>query len=224
MDTTEKFQTIQEAYACLSNDQERAWYDSHRDQILRGKDVGEETSEADCSYITKAKLDRYFQSNVYAGFIKAEHGVDFFSIFGELFAKLDKEEEMEEEVGTVHEDAVEFGDENSTKEEVYAFYRDWEGFNSIKKFTYVDVYDPREAPNRRIKRLIDVDNNKARNKERTKFNDKMRDLLAHIKTKDPRWIRFQAEERRIKEERRREQEEEKRIKNEKETERLRQYR
>ena len=131
---------------------------------------------------------------------------------------------MEEEVGTVHEDAVEFGDENSTKEEVYAFYRDWEGFNSIKKFTYVDVYDPREAPNRRIKRLIDVDNNKARAKERTKFNDKMRDLLAHIKTKDPRWIRFQAEERRLKEERRRELEEEKRIKNEKETERLRQYR
>ena len=30
-DTTEIFQTIQEAYACLSNDQERAWYDSHRD-------------------------------------------------------------------------------------------------------------------------------------------------------------------------------------------------
>ena len=157
---------------------------------MRGKDVGEGTSEADCSYITKSKLDKYFERNCFAGFVKAEHGIDFYSVYGSLFEKLDNEEEMEEEVGTQHEAAVPFGDENSTKEEVYAFYRDWERFNSIKKFTYVDVYDPREAPNRRIKRLIENDNNKARQKERTKFNDKMRDLLNHVKSKDPRYQQF----------------------------------
>ena len=32
-----RFREIQEAYATLSDDQERAWYDSHREQILRGK-------------------------------------------------------------------------------------------------------------------------------------------------------------------------------------------
>jgi len=186
-DTTDKFQAIQEAYACLSNDQERAWYDSHRDQILRGKDVGEGMSEEDCSYITKSKLDKYFNDNVFAGFMKSEHGADFYSVYGELFAKLDKEEEDEEDVSVTHQEAVAFGDENSSKEEVYAFYNDWEGFSSIKKFTYVDVYDPREAPNRRIKRLIDNDNNKARNKERNKFNDKVADLVEHLKRKDPRW-------------------------------------
>ena len=53
-------------------------------------------SEADCSYITKMKLERFFQSNVFAGFMKSEHGLDFFTIYGELFAKLDKEEEDEE--------------------------------------------------------------------------------------------------------------------------------
>ena len=140
---------------------------------MRGKDIGEGVSEEDCSYITKTKLDKFFESNCFAGFMKTDHGSDFYSVYGALFAKLDEEEEMEEEVGTVHEAAAQFGDENATKEEVYAFYREWEGFSSIKKFTYVDVYDPREAPNRRIKRLIDNDNNKARARERNKFNDKV---------------------------------------------------
>ena len=40
-DTTEIFQQIQEAHECLTNADERAWYDSHRDQILKGKDVGD---------------------------------------------------------------------------------------------------------------------------------------------------------------------------------------
>ena len=31
-----RFQTILEAYETLSDAQERAWYDAHRDQILRG--------------------------------------------------------------------------------------------------------------------------------------------------------------------------------------------
>lgn len=33
----EKFQLIQQAYEVLSDPQERAWYDKHREQILRGK-------------------------------------------------------------------------------------------------------------------------------------------------------------------------------------------
>ena len=133
---------------------------------MRGKDVGEGVNEDDCSYITKSKLDRFFNSNVFAGFAKSDHGSDFYSVFGELFDKLDQEEEMEEEVGTTHFAGKLFGDENATKEEVYGFYREWEGFSSIKKFAYVDVYDSREAPNRRIKRLIENDNERVRNRER----------------------------------------------------------
>lgn len=223
-DTTEKFQQIQEAYACLSNDQERAWYDSHRDQILRGKDIGEGATEDDCSYITKSKLDRFFKNNIFAGFAKTEHGSDFYSVYGGLFKQMDDEEELEEEVGTTHYAAAPFGDENSTKEEVYKFFKDWEGFSSIKKFAFVDVYDPRDAPNRRIKRLIENDNNRARNRERNKFNDKVRELLEHVKRQDPRWTAFQEEDMRAREARRRAQEEERRIKREEEAEKLRVYR
>ena len=88
---------------------------------------------------------------------------------------------MEEEVGKEHKSAPNFGDAYSSKEEVYTFYKFWENFTTIKQFAYVDEYDARQAPNRRIKRLIENDNQKARNKERSKFNDKMRELIAFMR-------------------------------------------
>lgn len=40
-------------------------------------------------------------------------------------------------------------------EDVFAFYDHWLLFTSIKPFAYADVYDSREAPNRRVKRIIE---------------------------------------------------------------------
>jgi len=101
---------------------------------------------------------------------------------------------MEEDVGTTHYDAPEFGDEDSNRDQVYNFYRFWETFATMKQFTFVDLYDPRDAPNRRIKRLIENDNKKERNKERNRFNDKLKDLVAHIKKLDKRMQQFMWEE------------------------------
>jgi hypothetical protein len=53
------------------NDQERAWYDSHRDQILKGKDFGDaQANESDTSYITKGKLQKYFAATIFKGYTK----------------------------------------------------------------------------------------------------------------------------------------------------------
>lgn len=35
----EKFRELQNAYACLTDPHERAWYDEHREAILRGGDI-----------------------------------------------------------------------------------------------------------------------------------------------------------------------------------------
>lgn len=79
--------------------QERAWYDAHRDQILRGKNIGEEMDEADVSYLTKKDLQAYMDKKSYKGFNKTSAGDDFFTVFGAMFTRLDKEEEMELGIG-----------------------------------------------------------------------------------------------------------------------------
>jgi DnaJ family protein A protein 5 len=78
----------------LSNPQERAWYDSHRDQILKGRNV-EESKEEDSDQVTKSKLNPYFNSSCFSGF-SSGNVKGFYRVFGDLFKKMDDEEEMEE--------------------------------------------------------------------------------------------------------------------------------
>jgi DnaJ family protein A protein 5 len=52
------------------------------------------------------------------------------------------------------------------------------------------LYNPNEAPNRRVRRLIEAENKKERNKERVKFNDIIRELVENLKQKDPRYKKF----------------------------------
>ena len=114
----------------LSDPHERAWYDDHREQILRGKDMNEECTEEDFNYMTKSKLWPYFSSACYSGF-DLRKDRNFYKVYGDLFAKLDKEEEMEEQVGEEHYSA-EFGDSDSTAEEVFRFYAHWKNFSTKK--------------------------------------------------------------------------------------------
>jgi DnaJ family protein A protein 5 len=91
-------------------------------------------------------------------------------VYGDLFRQLDKEEEMEEEVGVEHDDVL-FGDLYSSMEDVYRFYSHYQNFATNKQFAYADTFNPNQAPNRKVKRIIEVENTKERNLERKKFND-----------------------------------------------------
>ena len=223
-DTTEQFQAIQEAAQTLTNDQDRAWYDKHRDQILRGKDAGDDGCEDDASYITKKDLEPFFKNKSFVGFAPHKDNKDFYTVFGKLFKQLDDEEELEEEVGVKHENAEPFGECDASKEIVYAFYKDWSSFATMKQFAYCDVYNPNDAPNRRIKRLIEADNKKERNKERRKFDDKLRDLIEHVKKLDPRYQRFQDEDAAEKRAKKEAHDLKKREKSDAEAERLKKHR
>jgi hypothetical protein len=55
---------------------------------------------------------------------------------------------------------------------------------------YADLYNPKEAPNRRVKRIIEVENKKERNIERSAFNETVRKLVEDIKEKDFRYKKF----------------------------------
>ena len=79
------FHKVQLAYRCLSNPEERGWYDIHRDQIINGKQVSKDDLEANCDYMTKTKLSKYFESDVFEGFKPSLFRKDFFSVYGDLF-------------------------------------------------------------------------------------------------------------------------------------------
>ena len=81
---------------------------------MRGKDVGESKgSEETTSYITKSKLAKFMERTAFKGYTNPPD--DFYSVFDRLFAKLDEEEEMEEDVSKNHVKAPMFGDAFASK-------------------------------------------------------------------------------------------------------------
>jgi len=62
----EKFIQIQAAYEVLSDEQERAWYDSHREQILRGVDGDAVSQDSAIVGTTVADLMKYFDPSTFA--------------------------------------------------------------------------------------------------------------------------------------------------------------
>eukprot|EP00808_Paulinella_micropora_P020247 g64560.t1 len=62
-----RFRLIQQAYEVLSDAQEREWYDSHREQILRGKKPGE-AHDSDDDDAEISDLMGMFSSTCYEGY------------------------------------------------------------------------------------------------------------------------------------------------------------
>jgi DnaJ homolog subfamily A member 5 len=62
----EKFIEIQAAYEVLSDEQERAWYDAHREQILRGVDNTDAAQDKAVVGTTVADIMKYFDSSIFA--------------------------------------------------------------------------------------------------------------------------------------------------------------
>jgi len=187
VDTKEKFQEIQAANQCLMDENERAWYDTHRDQILMGKSV-DDADEKDASYFTKSKLKPYMKESCFKGYDSAkEPEKNFYTFYHDLFAQLDTEEELEEMVGTEHYKVPLFGGIDATMQSCKNFYEYWSTFCTIKQFSYVDLYNPNDCPNRRVKRLVEADNKRERMRERSKFNDTVHELLRFVKQHDHRY-------------------------------------
>lgn len=108
MEAAEKFKEVQAAYAVLSDAQERAWYDSHRESILRGGAGGSKDDDDDESPgTTTKKLLRFFDTSCYDGLNDSAGG--FFQVYRSLFERLDDEEELEELTSTYHAKAASFG-------------------------------------------------------------------------------------------------------------------
>lgn len=80
----EAFQLIQQAYEVLSDAQERAWYDRHRDALIRGF--------SDESDIQGIDLFQYFSTSCYNKSYGDEEG-GFYETYQRVFSTIEKEDQ-----------------------------------------------------------------------------------------------------------------------------------
>lgn len=178
-EATSRFQQIQEAYSVLSDPQERAWYDSHREQILRGDDEPGEDP-----FKTKINLYRYFSSGCYADFGDGPEG--FYAVYSGLFRAIDKEEEEWEDADEEHVTMPSFGHSSSEWRDVSSFYKHWLDFCSRKAFGHADKWNTRDGENRQVRRAMEQENKKARAAAKKEFNAEVRQLVKFVEKRDPR--------------------------------------
>uniref|UniRef100_A0A8C2XIK4 DnaJ homolog subfamily C member 21 n=1 Tax=Cyclopterus lumpus TaxID=8103 RepID=A0A8C2XIK4_CYCLU len=178
-DAAEQFKLIQAAYDVLSDPQERAWYDNHRDALLKGGISGDyEDNSID--------LLQYFTVTCYSGLGDDEKG--FYTVYRNLFESIVKEE-MEH--GKVDEEEEEeftpFGDSQSDYDSVvHMFYGYWQSFCTRKNFAWKEEFDTRQASNRWEKRAMEKENKKTREKARKERNELVRQLVAFVRKRDRR--------------------------------------
>uniref|UniRef100_A0A8C0C6U4 DnaJ homolog subfamily C member 21 n=2 Tax=Balaenoptera musculus TaxID=9771 RepID=A0A8C0C6U4_BALMU len=176
-EAAEQFKLIQAAYDVLSDPQERAWYDNHREALLKGGLDGEYQDDS-------LDLLHYFTVTCYSGYGDDEKG--FYTVYRSVFEMIAKEElesSLEEDV----EDFPTFGDSQSDYDTVvHPFYAYWQSFCTQKNFAWKEEYDTRQASNRWEKRAMEKENKKIRDKARKEKNELVRQLVAFIRKRDRR--------------------------------------
>lgn len=173
-ESTRVFTEIQQAYEVLIDPQERAWYDKHREQIIRGGD----------DYVDNSiNLMKYFSASVYCGFGDDAQG--FYAVYANVFEIITKEDaEFADGQDLV---VPEFGTSTSDYEEVVQpFYAHWQSYSTLKSYVWLEKYDLREAPNRRVQRLMEKDNKKIRDAVKKERNEEVRALVKFVRKRDKR--------------------------------------
>ncbi|RHZ52183.1 hypothetical protein CDV55_100219 [Aspergillus turcosus] len=81
-----------------------------------------------------------------------------------------------------------FGSRSDTFEDVVRpFYAVWSSFSTKKSFAWKDIYRYSEAPDRRVRRLMEKENKRLREEGIREFNEAVRSLVAFVKKRDPRY-------------------------------------
>ncbi|KAF8349008.1 hypothetical protein F5887DRAFT_948736 [Amanita rubescens] len=196
---TKRFAEIQQAYEVLSDDQERAWYDSHRASLVPEPDADSVLEEVRQGAppssrgrgMTARHLARFFDATLWSGYSDDENG--FFSIYHNLFNRLATEETWfsEERLGYPSFGRADWpwilsGQQHDVTA-VKQFYTVWANFSTAKDFSWCDKWNLGDAPDRRVRRLMEKENKKVRDDTRREYNDTIRSLTRFLRKRDPRY-------------------------------------
>ncbi|GAN04261.1 DnaJ homolog subfamily C member 21 [Mucor ambiguus] len=215
-EATDRFSLIQEAYEVLSDPQERAWYDGHRDSILRGTDNKHKDSSAGT---TAEDLMRYFSVSEFKGYEDTPKvGLEEEALVATFLAYTlaNEEEEAFRNNPPENDDDVHsatsypsFGNASTPFADndgylgygayVRDFYGAWSNFSSMKSFIWMDKWKLSDAPSRYVRRQMEKENKKARDTGRKEYNDTVRSLAEFVRKRDPRVKAYLVEEQKRKE-------------------------
>ncbi|KAL3528463.1 hypothetical protein ACH5RR_007785 [Cinchona calisaya] len=187
-EATAQFQELVNAYEVLSDPRERAWYDSHRSQILFSNSAGASNSS---NSVYVPDLFSYFSNSVYSGY--SNSGKGFYKVYGDVFDKIYQNElNFAKRLGLgFPKEAPLLGNLDCYYTQVTAFYSYWLGFVTLMDFCWVDQYDVMAGPNRKSRRVMEEENKKLRKKARREYNDTVRGLAEFVKKRDKRVIDMQ---------------------------------
>ncbi|CAJ2664642.1 unnamed protein product [Trifolium pratense] len=205
-EATAQFQELQHAYEVLSDPKERAWYDSHRSQILFSDPNSHSNSVV-------PDLFSFFSNTVFSGY--SDSGKGFYKVYCDVFDKIQANEiNFAKKLG-IGIDSVKqaplMGNLDSPYAQVTAFYSYWLGFSTVMDFCWVDEYDAMAGPNRKSRRLMEEENNKVRRKAKREYNDTVRRLADFVKKRDKRVIDMKVKKN-LEEEKKKEEEKERKRK------------
>ena len=195
---TKLFAEVQSAYEVLSDAQERAWYDSHRDVFLGASQSGQEAHDEFFYNIRMTTADDVLKMTVkYHGrIVYSNSNAGFYGGLREFFGQLAKEEEIACKWENM--DPVQYPDfgqkDDDYNDVVRPFYAAWNGFATRKSYSWKDAYRPSDAPDRRVRRLMEKENRGLREQAIREFNDAVRSLIAFVRKRDPRYQENQKSE------------------------------
>ncbi|ETO36464.1 DnaJ domain containing protein [Reticulomyxa filosa] len=179
-DTTEirkayKAQEINEAYEILSDKNERAWYDAHREQLLSGKSEDEDKNEFDIvPYMSPWSFSTFDESKP----------KNFYQVYNEVFGKI---ADME---GRSSKRTPTFGHSKSSYALIRKFYNYWEDFSSNRDFGWTMKFNLNDASNRRYRQMMTKQNVKTKQAARRGWEDGISRLVAFVKKRDPRLRKY----------------------------------
>ncbi|KAK9848498.1 hypothetical protein MYU51_016489 [Penicillium brevicompactum] len=187
-EATKLFAEIQSAYEVLADPQERAWYDSHSEAFL-GTDGGAGDQHSYNVRITTAEDVLKLFSKFSPRMEFSDSPTGFFGGLQEQFDRLALEERLA--CQWENQDPLEYPSFGSCDGDfetvVRPFYAAWSGFSTQKSFAWKDVHRYSEAPDRRVRRMMEKENKRLRDEGIREFNDAVRSLVAFVKKRDPRY-------------------------------------
>ncbi|KAH7884590.1 DnaJ-domain-containing protein [Phlebopus sp. FC_14] len=193
---TERFAAIQQAYEVLTDEQERAWYDSHKASLVPEPDAatvfediraGVPPPRARDRGLTARHLSQFFNASAWSAPDDSANG--FFTLYRNLFARLAQEENMisEIEYPSFGYSTWSWTSPTAPSESARNFYNAWLNFSTMKDFIWMEHYNTTDAPDRRIRRLMEKENKKARDDARKEYNETIRSLTLFLRKRDPRY-------------------------------------